>query len=656
MGMPSYFMNISHLKVIISIILLGLGADSLQAQQPAPEPIRPEKPNVILILADSLGWQDVKCYDIDKPSPMETPNIDALAKKGVLFRQAYAAAPSSSPSRCAIMSGIHPARAQRTHVLGGIPAVPYNREEHRMMPPWNSGRMLENESALANVLKQNGYTTGHAGKWHMGMDHCSFPQPKDQGFDWTRSNLGVTAAMKPNRLAGFATEKKDDRYRLDEQGFARDQNNEDALTFIRESKDKAFFLYYATWLVHYPIQTRSKALLDKYVKKLGVSLPANPEEWKGEGQSNPFYCAMVEELDHYIGQLVQYLESTDDPRWPGHKLSENTYLIFTSDSGGMESIFGQTITDNYPLDRGAMSLMEGGTRVPLIITGPGIKPGVDSEVMVNGLDFYPTILSLAGAKKPDGKKMDGLDLSALLKGDAMNASLVREADGRPRDTMVWHFPNSVALESAIRIGDYKLVRNYDYIRNPSSPPLELYRLYNSEKGKPQRVDIEEAKNLADEMNDRAVAMNKRLAEILAEMGASFPYHNPHFKYALPNKESVPTILSQELKEQTAQVIYQNNGANVTNAHLLYTTNGGEPFEEWFLIPASIMPDNKVVAQLPKGTTHYVFNLIDQNNFLVSYPDLPDSETVEKQKIKYSKLALAVPNHTPKTQTHKNKKE
>jgi uncharacterized sulfatase len=216
--------------------------------------------------------------------------------------------------------------------------------------------------------------------------------------------------------------------------------------------------------------------------------------------------------------------------------------------------------------------------------------------------------------------------------------------------MVWHFPNSVALESAIRIGDYKLVRNYDYIRNPSSPPLELYRLYNSERGKPQRVDIEEAKNLAAEMSDHVVAMNNRLAEILAEMGANFPYHNPHFKHELPNKENVPTILSQELKEQTVQIIYQDNGAKVTNAHLLFTTNGGEPFEEWFRIPASIMPDNKVVAELPKGTTHYVIDLIDQNNFLVSYPDLPDSETIDKDKVKYSKFALAVSTPT------KNKKE
>lgn len=308
-------MSISHLKVLISIILLGLGGDFLKAQQPAPEPIRPVKPNVILLLADSLGWQDVKCYDIDKPSAMETPNIDALAKRafflaGVCCRTNFFAESLCHHERHSSCPSAEDACA------GGIPAVPYNRELNRMMPPWHSGRMLENELALASVLKQNGYTTGHAGKWHMGMDHWSFPQPKDQGFDWTRSNLGVSEAMKPNRLTGFATDKKNDLYRLDDRGFARDQNNEDALTFIRESKDKAFFLYYATWLAHYPIQTRSKALLDKYVKKLGVELPANPEEWKGEGQTNPFYCAMVEELDDYIGQLIHYLETTDDPAGP----------------------------------------------------------------------------------------------------------------------------------------------------------------------------------------------------------------------------------------------------------------------------------------------------------------------------------------------------
>ena len=135
--------------------------------------------------------------------------------------------------------------------------------------------MPENEVTLAKVLQQHGYTTGHAGKWHMAISHHAFPQPEDQGFDWTRSNRGATQSMQPHRLTGFATDKEGDPFRLDDNGFPYHQNNEDALTFLREHKDKPFFLYYATWLVHTPIHTRSEQLLDKYCKKLGVGRPKN---------------------------------------------------------------------------------------------------------------------------------------------------------------------------------------------------------------------------------------------------------------------------------------------------------------------------------------------------------------------------------------------
>ena len=118
---------------------------------------------------DDLGWQDVKCYDVDKPSPMETPNIDALARKGVLFRQAYAPAPTCAPTRCAIMSGNHPARAQKTHVVGGAPPAPHHLRAWAMMSPWYSGRMPEDEVTLTKVLQKNGYVTGHCGKWHMAI-------------------------------------------------------------------------------------------------------------------------------------------------------------------------------------------------------------------------------------------------------------------------------------------------------------------------------------------------------------------------------------------------------------------------------------------------------------------------------------------------------
>ena len=602
---------------------------------------RPAKPNIVLILTDDLGWQDVGCYDIDEPSPMETPNIDALAKQGVKFRQAYAPAPTCAPTRCAILSGIHPARAQKTHVVGGAPPAPHHLRGWAMISPWHSGRMPEDTFTLARALKGADYVTGHSGKWHVAIDHHAFPQPEDVGFDWTRHDLGTSRAMKPHRRTGFASRRPDDPHRLDEEGFPRDQTTEDALAFVREHKDQPFFLYYATWLVHTPIHTRSKALLDKYVKKLGVELPADPRaKWMGKGQTNPFYCAMVEQLDHYVGRLFDHLEQTDDPRWPGHKLNENTYIIFTSDNGGMEGSRTQIITDNFPLDRGKISLMEGGTRVPLIVAGPGIPAGVESDVMVNGLDFYPTFLSLAGARLPVEKRLDGCDLATLLLQDPTDPELVREADGKVRDTMVWHFPNSAALESTIRVGDYKIVRNYDHRNNPNNIPLELYRLYDSSNGRPMRVDIEEQKNLVDTMPGKAREMNARLTEILTEMKASYPYYNPHGSRAPATKKNVCTVLSHQQTGDAVEVAYRENGAKVIRANLIYALNGGERYEEWFRAPARLAKGNKAAARLPKGTTHYFFNLIDENNFLRSHPEILDPTTVSKAQLKnYAGKAL-----------------
>ena len=160
---------------------------------------------------------------------------------------------------------------------------------------------------------------------------------------------------------------------------------------------------------------------------------------------------MVESLDYYMGQVFAYVEKTDDPRWPGHKLSENTYIIFTSDNGG---VLGYT--DNAPLVMGKTSAMEGGTRVPLLIVGPNIKAGVQSDVMVNGLDFYPTFVSLAGGELPEDKNLDGCDLTPLLLGDAKDGSLVKHSDGKVRDAMIWHFPHTTDFESTIIEDGFKL--------------------------------------------------------------------------------------------------------------------------------------------------------------------------------------------------------
>lgn len=601
------------------------------------EPVgeRPDQPNVVLILTDDLGWQDVKCYDIDEPSPMETPNIDAFARKGVMFWQGYSPAPTCAPSRCAIISGNHPARAQKTHVVGGAPPAPLSKRS-RMMDPWYSGRMPADEMTLAKALAQNGYTTGHSGKWHIAIDHHAFPQPKDLGFDFTRADRGSRSGMK-DRLAEFATSAKDDPYRLDENGYPFHQTNEDALTFLEQSKDKPFFLYYATWLVHAPIQTRSEARLQKYAKRLGTD-PAHTPTKDTPGQLNPFYCAMVEELDYYLGTVFDYLDETDDPRWPGHRLSENTYVIFTSDNGGMEGSGKERYTDNHPLARGKISAMEGGTRVPLLIAGPGIRPGVQTNVMANGLDFYPTVLSMTGTPKPPEKHLDGCDLLPLLHQNPNDPGLVKHSDGTTRDSMVWHFPHGGALESTIRVGDYKLVRNYDHIDNQGTPALELFQLYDSSEGNAtqQRVDIEETKNLAESKPELTAKLNTQLTTALAEMKASYPYYNPTAASALPNKDKVCVVESHSRQEQTVRLTYRENGARVKHADLIYSLNGGEQYEEWFRMPANLTDGNTVTVELPAGTTHYYLNLVDENQFLRSYPEVEGN----KKNKSYSAAALS----------------
>ena len=628
-------------RSVVYVCLLASAASAVAAEHST----RPVQPNVILILADDLGWQDVKCFDIDEPSPMETPNIDALAKQGVLFRQAYSPGPVCSPSRAAIISGIHPARAQHVGVAGGNPPRPHNKGS-RMITPWDRGSLATNLVTMAAALQHQGYATGHCGKWHLNKG--AHPQPTDVGFGWSRDNHGVQHPMKPHRLTGFASHDEGDPYRLDDNGFPRDQNNEDALAFVRENKERPFFLYYCTYLVHTPIHTRSRVLLDKYIEKLGVELPDKPEEWRQGGQTNPFYCAMVEQLDYYVGQLIASLAKTDDPRWPGHKLSENTYIIFTSDNGGMEGTPEQIITENAPLDEGKLHLQEGGVRVPLIIAGPGVAAGVHSDVMVNGLDFYPTILSLVGAPKPAGQRFDGCDLSALLLKNPADPALVRNAADKVRDTMIWHFPSSVWMESSIRVGDYKLMRNYDHLgglnsrwrRNPA-PSLELYRLYDTESGEVVRRDIEEVHNLVESMPEKARELDQRLTEVLTEMKATYPSFNPHCTGELPHKNEVPVVIGHEQQGQTVRLTYEERGAQVVSASLIYTTEGEQRRAEWFRSPAKLLPGLKVAVTLPPGTTHYLINLVDENNFLVSYPDLPDTSQRKKTRMQSSAGALQV---------------
>jgi len=601
---------------------------------------RPSNPNIVLILVDDLGWQDVKCYDIDEPSPMETPNLDALASKGIKFWQAYSPAPVCAPSRAAILSGHHPVRGEMTHVAGGHPPYPGHPTHATTISPWYSSRVPTNTYTLAEALQDEGYVTGHSGKWHISKNHYAYPNAYHHGFDTSVHERGVQVPMKPDRITGFATRDLNDPYRLDENGIPFDVPQAGAMTFLKDNRDKPFFLYYATWLVHGPWVMRSEALLRKYEQKLGVTITEKHKEgWDVLGQKNPFYCAMVEQLDYYLGQVFSYLDETEDPRWPGHTLSENTYVIFTSDNGGME--VDHTVTDNYPLDRGKISIKEGGVRVPLIITGPDIPAGVESDVMVNGLDFYPTILSLIGAQKPADKIFDGCDLEPLLKGDYKDPALVRDAEGAVRDTMFWHFPQAENT-SSIRRGGYKLLRRY----TRSEPTLELFRLYRDGKDRPARVDIEEMKDIAGEQPEMVEALDAELTGRLKKMGGRTPYFNPTFKGKLLNKEKAPTILSVKQTGGTVVVTYREHGAKVVMADLMYTDKGGDRDEEWRRLSARLDGDGQAIVELPQKTSHYFINLIDENNFLVCYPEI-DAVKKRQENLPFSAMATFAGYPEPK---------
>ena len=571
------------------------------------------KPNVVLILVDDLGWQDVKCYDIDEPSPMETPNLDALAKKGVLFWQGYSPAPVCAPSRAAILSGLHPARGEMTSVSGGVPPHP-GHPKAPAVSPFNTARMPTERYSLAEALKAEGYVTAHSGKWHISRNHYDYPTPYYHGFDQSTHHRGVQDYMKPDRLTGFATTDPKDPYRLDANGFPFDVPQDAALRFIKEKRDKPFFLYYATWLVHTPIVMRSEALLRKYEQKLGVRITEEHKKaWNQPGQTNPFYCAMVEQLDYYLGQIFEYLETTDDPRNPGHKLIENTYIIFSSDNGGMEGPPGAIFTDNYPLHRGKISVHEGGTRVPLIIAGPDIPANVQTDVMANGMDFYPTILSLIQAKKPANKIFDGCDLAPLLRKDPTDATLVRDSRGQVRESMMWHFPQ-MENTSSIRVGDYKLVRRY----GATKPSLSLYKLYRTEGGKQVRGDIEEAHDLAAQMPEKTAELDALLSSRIKEMGGRIPYGNPTSTANLPDKDKAPEILKHVQKANAVGIYYRNNGADLAYADLIYSPNNGK---EWLRVSGEPIAGDRVLFELPEGTTHYFVNLVDANNFIAIYPSI-----------------------------------
>ncbi len=446
-------------------------------------------PNVVLILADDLGWSDLGCYGSDLH---ETPRLDQLAREGVRFTQAYAMS-VCSPSRAMLLTGRHAARVGITIWSEGSLRKSTNR---RLIEADSRHDLPHSETTLATLLRGAGYLTALVGKWHLGDGNH---YPETHGFD---VNIGGTHWGAPTTFwwpyAGAGRFGSEYRYvphlEFGAPGeYLTDRLTDEALRVIDRAAGQPFFLYLAHHAPHTPIEAK----------------PADVKHFEakvrpGLRHRNPVYAAMVKSLDESVGRVLDRLQERG--------LAETTLVIFVSDNGGYIGIdrkSGQTgpVTNNAPLRSGKGSLYEGGVRVPLLVRWPGSTArGEVCAEPVTLADLFATVLA-ASAVRPKASG-DGIDLRALLQNPS--AKLGREA-------LFFHYPHyyeTTTPASAVRAGDWKLL---EYLEDGR---LELYHLAD---------DPAETNNLATTEPTRAAGLRTRLDTWRREVGAKLPSTNPAFK-------------------------------------------------------------------------------------------------------------------------------
>lgn len=462
------------------IFVVSLGVFSVTA---AGEDIRKngKTPNIVLIMADDLGWKDLHCYGNDR---LDTPNIDRLAEQGLLFTDAYSAAAVCTPTRAALMTGESPARLNITNHAGGHPPNFQKPGTNLITPIWLRHLPLERVT-LAEQLKLAGYATGFVGKWHLSHRTRSesasgekLPtetelRPEHQGFDLNIGGCrfgGPPSYFSPFKIPNLKG-KADGEY-------LPDRCADECIDFIKSVKaegDRPFFLCWWNYSVHYPFQAPAD-LIAKY------------EQRKGPGIENPTYAAMIEGMDASIGKLLAAID--------GQGLGKETLVIFTSDNGPFAA-------NVKPLRAEKGYLYEGGIRVPMIVRWPGhVKPSTRTSTPVITMDIHATILEAANLKADPTNTPDGISLMPMLRGESK----------LKRDSIYFHYPNYAfhkgnRMASAIRSGDYKLLKFYD------SDSVELYDL---------KKDISESQNIAEEMPNKAKQLQSKLEAWLSDTNASIP--------------------------------------------------------------------------------------------------------------------------------------
>ncbi|MFM1748464.1 MAG: Arylsulfatase [Verrucomicrobiota bacterium] len=453
---------------------------------PAANPPSPATPNVVLILADDLGWADLGCYGADLH---ETPRIDAFAREGLRFTQAYAMS-VCSPTRAMLLTGRHAARVGITIWSEGSLEKNTSR---RLLQAESRHDLPPAETTLATQLRGAGYLTALVGKWHLGDANHS---PETHGFD---VNIGGTHWGAPATYwwpySGAGRFGAQFRY-VPHLGFGRpgeyltDRLTDEALRVIDQAGDRPFFLYLAHHAPHTPVEAKAEDV--RYFE--GKLRP-------GMRHRNATYAAMVRSLDQSVGRVLDQLRARG--------LEDRTIVIFTSDNGGQMNIdpplrAGDPPTRNTPLRSGKGSVYEGGVRVPLIVRWPGVTPrGADSSAPVMLGDLFPTLLRAAGRPVPGN--IDGLDLTALLRDPAARLG---------RDALFFHYPHyyeTTTPVGAVRAGDWKLLEYFEDGR------VELYDLAS---------DPGETRDLAATEPARAAALRERLVRWRTEVGARMPTVNP----------------------------------------------------------------------------------------------------------------------------------
>jgi len=458
-----------------------------------------KKLNFVFILADDMGWRDAVCYG---STFYETPNIDRLAREGMRFTNAYAACPVCSPTRASIMAGKYPARMATTDWFGAPQPDTAGRhwtKDKPLLPARYNEQMALEETTIAEALKQAGYTTFFAGKWHLGGDGYL---PEDQGFDINKG--GHRFGSPPG---GYFSPYKNPKLTNGPAGeYLTDRLTDESLAFLDSAGDKPFLLYLSHHAVHTPLQSK-KDLQAKYEAKAArLPVPEGPrfipegERQARQVQDHATYAGMIQSLDESVGRVMDKLKAL--------RLDKDTAVIFMSDNGGLSTSEGSP-TSNVPLRAGKGWLYEGGIREPMIIKWPGVtRPSSVCDEPVTSTDFYPTMLQMAGLPLRPQQHLDGLSIVPLLK---QQAAPVREA-------IYWHYPHygnqGGSPGSAIRAGDWKLIEFFEDGR------LELYNL---------KTDIGEKNNLALSMPEKTAQLHKMLKTWRDEVGARYPTRNPNAK-------------------------------------------------------------------------------------------------------------------------------